>query len=74
MSEEKLRKNQFMRRSWQWLRNQIVQEVPEDSALCEFDCHKGQCTTEEWKNCDRRLNKAAGELMPSPKKTSPRQD
>jgi len=63
-----VKSNQPIRGIWRWLRNQIVQDVPEDSALCEFDCRKGQCTTEEWEGCDRRLNKAAGELMPSPKK------
>ena len=73
MSEEKL-ENQPVHRIWRWLRNQIVQEVPEDSALCEFDCRKDQCTVGEWESCDRRLNKAAGELMPSPRKFSPHQN
>jgi predicted TIM-barrel fold metal-dependent hydrolase len=30
------------------------------------DCRKGQCTTEEWEKCERRLRKAGGELMPPP--------
>ncbi len=64
--------NQPIRGVWRWLRNQIVQEVPEDSSLCEFDCRKGQCTMGEWESCDRRLNKAVGELMPSPRDGSPR--
>jgi len=72
VSGEKFRIDQLVRRSWRWLRDQIVQDVPEDFALCEFDCRKGQCTMEEWKSCDRRINKAAGELMPSSGKTSPR--
>lgn len=72
MSEEALRSNRLIRRGWRWLRDQFVQNVPEDSALCEFDCRKGQCTMEEWQNCERRLNNAAGELMPSPGKTSSR--
>jgi uncharacterized protein YecT (DUF1311 family) len=72
MSDEELRSNQLVRRVGRWLRDQIVQEVPEDSAHCEFDCRKGQCMMEEWKSCDRRLNKATGELMPFPRKTSPR--
>jgi hypothetical protein len=65
VSEANLKSNQPIRGIWQWLRNQIVREVPEGTALCEFDCRKGQCTM------DRRLNKAAGELTPSPQKTSP---
>ena len=49
----------------QWARDLISQEVPEDIALCAFDCKKGQCSFEEWESCERRLNKAAGELMPA---------
>jgi len=48
-----------------WVRDQIVQDVPEDIALCELDCRKGQCTMGEWESCERRLKKAAGELMPA---------
>ncbi len=47
-----------------WVRDQIVQEVPEDIALCELDCRKGQCRTGEWEACERRSSQAAGELMP----------
>ena len=49
----------------QWVLNQIVQDVPEDSALCEFGCRKGQCTQGEWAMCERRLHRAQGELMPA---------
>jgi hypothetical protein len=49
----------------QWARDWIAQDVPEDIALCAFDCRKGQCTLEEWESCDRRVTKAAGELMPA---------
>ena len=51
----------------QWVRNQIIQDVPEDVALCEFDCRKGNCTNEEWESCGRRLDRAEGELLPSSK-------
>ena len=50
---------------WQWIKNQIVQDVPEEIALCEFDCHKQQCTEKEWQACPRRIAWAAGELMPA---------
>jgi len=49
---------------WQWIKSQIVQEIPEDIALCEFDCYKLQCTEKEWLTCPRRIARAAGELMP----------
>jgi hypothetical protein len=33
----------------------IVQPVPDDLALCEFECSKTECSAEEWKHCKRRL-------------------
>jgi hypothetical protein len=51
---------------WQWIKDQIVQDAPEEIALCEFDCHKQQCTEREWQTCPRRIAWAAGELMPAP--------
>jgi hypothetical protein len=32
------------RRFWQWLKDQIAQDVPETDGLCEYDCRKQQCT------------------------------
>ena len=58
-------KSHPLRALWRWVRNQIVQEPPEDSALCAMDCHKEQCTLGEWEVCERRLHRAAGELMPA---------
>ena len=40
----------------------FVQEVPEDVAVCEFDCRKGNCEQGEWEVCERRLTRGAGEL------------
>jgi hypothetical protein len=57
--------NTPLKRFWRWVGGQVVHDVPEDSALCVFDCRKGQCTLGEWEACDRRLHKAAGELMPA---------
>ena len=51
-------------RLWQWVKDQIVREVPEDLVLCEYDCRKEQCTMGEWETCDRRQHDGAGELMP----------
>ena len=33
-----------------------VQTVPEDSAICEFDCSKTECSNSEWQHCKRRLD------------------
>jgi len=55
-----------LKRLWHWLKDQIVQEVPEDIGLCEYDCRKKQCIMGEWETCDRRMRKAEEELMPRP--------
>jgi hypothetical protein len=47
-----------------WVQKQVVAEVPADLALCEFDCWQSVCSSEEWTTCQRRISKAAGELMP----------
>ena len=47
-----------------WAKEQIVAEVPGDLAVCEFDCRESQCSWDEWGSCERRISKAAGELMP----------
>jgi hypothetical protein len=54
----------LLRNIWDWAPGQFVGEVPEDNALCEFDCRKPQCIEGEWENCMRRLQQAAGELLP----------
>ncbi len=71
MREEKESNSKPFLKLWQWVRDQVVQSVPEDSALCEFDCRKEQCAMDEWATCERRITKAAGELMPAPKKETP---
>lgn len=44
----------------QWIGKQIVDDVPPEIALCEFDCDKTRCTLKEWQSCPRRLSKAGG--------------
>jgi len=48
-----------------WLKGQIIAPVPTEFALCEFDCRRNQCPMSEWLSCERRISKAAGELMPA---------
>jgi len=45
-------------------KNFVVQDVPDDLAVCEFDCHRSRCTWGEWASCDRRITKGGGELSP----------
>jgi hypothetical protein len=47
-----------------WLRDHWLGEVSPEIALCEFDCKHGQCLQDEWATCQRRITRAAGELMP----------
>jgi hypothetical protein len=53
-----------MKRLGQFIKQQIVVDVPEDLATCEFDSRKVQCTRAEWETCERRIRNAAGELFP----------
>jgi len=55
----------LLRNFWEWLVGQFWREVAEEDALCEFDCRKPQCHEGEWESCARRLQRAAGELMPA---------
>lgn len=56
----------LVRSVWGWLRRQVVEDVPAEIALCEFDCPKSQCNDGEWQTCERRLRSAVGELLPPP--------
>jgi hypothetical protein len=51
-------------RFWRWFKGQIIEDVPKDIAICEYDCPKEQCRENEWATCERRLSAAAGELKP----------
>lgn len=59
------RTNGLLLQMWDRLKRLWIKDVPEDIALCEFDCRKEQCHYDEWASCERRLTKAAGELMPA---------
>jgi hypothetical protein len=58
------RNRNLVGRLWQFVKRQIIDDAPEELAICQFDCHKGQCTEAEWKTCERRVRKGAGELFP----------
>ena len=52
-------------RAWRFLVDQVVRDVPEEMALCEFDCRKPECNFSEWAACERRLARGAGEITPA---------
>jgi len=45
----------FAWRIRQWIGGQLVQEVPDDLAVCEYDCKSLDCTQGRWETCERRL-------------------
>jgi transposase-like protein len=45
----------MIKRMQHWFGEQ-VQDVPDSLSVCEFDCHKSQCSLEEWLTCEKRLN------------------
>jgi len=57
----------LLRRLWRLVTRQIIDDPPDDIAICEFDCREGQCSQQEWDTCDRRIRKGAGELFPDSK-------
>ena len=61
----------LLRRMGDWVLNQIIEDIPEHIALCEFDCRRAECSRSELETCERRLNRACGELMPARKSLLP---
>ena len=39
----------------QRLMDHLVGTVPKDSAICEFDCSRTECSNDDWTRCKRRL-------------------
>ena len=37
-----------------WLLQKLIQEVPEELSVCEFDCPKTTCTGRDWAECELR--------------------
>ena len=42
------------RKAKRWLKDQLVEEVPDSLALCEFGCRKQQCRMRAWETGERR--------------------
>jgi hypothetical protein len=43
---------------WRWLQGQMVQDVPDSLAACEFDCRALSCRRGDWERCMHRLRGA----------------
>lgn len=53
-----------VQRLFRWIKNQVIQDVPKDIAVREYNCRRGQCMQDEWETCARRLSASTGELKP----------
>ena len=38
-----------------WLKIPVA-SVPDDIAVCEFECGKQECRLQDWEHCERRLH------------------
>ena len=53
----------WVRRARNWLANEVIQDVPDELAACEFDCRKQHCTSDDWSSCERRLKAMEGLMV-----------
>jgi hypothetical protein len=44
-----------------WIKSRLIQDVPEDIAACEFECHRTECRQGDWEICERRLRGMRGD-------------
>ncbi len=44
----------WMQKLWSRLRPMLVQEVPEELAVCEFVCAEPNCMVGDWETCELR--------------------
>ena len=51
---KKKHKNHNKFKFWQYLKDQIIQMVPDEIAICEFDCRREHCLMDNWKTCANR--------------------
>jgi hypothetical protein len=59
MTDPGINKTSIGRRLWTMIANGWVANVPEDIALCEFDCRNPLCTQQQWEICGYRLQQMA---------------
>ena len=52
-----------MNKLWHWLKTQWIEEVPDHLAICEFECRKSQCSSDDWARCVRRASNPPKKLV-----------
>jgi len=58
-------RNQLLTRLSHWLGKQLIDEVPTDLVICEYECRRGRCTEGEFRTCIRRATHPAGQTSQS---------
>ena len=61
--ENRFRREKPFLRMLKYVKRQIVDDVPEAIALCQFDCDRVKCLLDEGHACERQIHKSAGELI-----------
>jgi hypothetical protein len=56
----------LLSRLWLRLKNEWIQDVPEEKAVCEFDCRKERCLFGDWSDCQWRFAHEALESVIDP--------
>lgn len=47
---------EYFNRLWQKIKSFLIQDVPEEIAICEFECRGKECIKDRWQACKRRLS------------------
>jgi hypothetical protein len=45
----------FLNRLQSWLSRQLVQDVPDEVSVCEYECNRTDCRIGQWNTCEKRL-------------------
>ena len=77
MSGRKEKRVGYFRRLKQWIHSQWtqeIQEIPEEIAICEFDCRKWECREGIFETCKRRFRTASKIHLPQTAEEMERQE
>ena len=55
MNGPQLSETSYGRRLWNSIVKELVVEVPDDIAYCEFNCRELNCEQGKWETCENRL-------------------
>lgn len=44
-----------LERLGRWLSDHLIQNVPEEISVCEYECQEAECNIAKWAMCQKRL-------------------